>query len=46
MPEENGMVVTMKNSKDIIIKATIECPICGQKTSDRAERCSNCNNRI
>lgn len=30
----------------IIITATIECPICGQPTSDRSSECCNCHNRI
>ncbi|HEM3667837.1 TPA: hypothetical protein U1C81_001619 [Streptococcus suis] len=36
----------MAKLKEILVKATIECPYCGQKTSDRAERCAHCHNKL
>lgn len=46
MPKEIRLVINMVKLIRKLISATIECPICGQETSDRPERCSHCGNKL
>ena len=46
LSKEIWMVIIMIKQVKKILTATIECPTCGRKTSDRPERCCNCGNKL